>query len=80
MIVFVTLGAWGLSKLNQGRFDDRERVRKHFEALDREAEVKERRKRKPKLEFNMEEELAKLEKEVDLSNWEPKRINRKPED
>jgi hypothetical protein len=77
MVTFVLMGAWGLSKLNQGRFDDRERARQHFERLDQDKEAQARKRANGgKREFNMEEELAKMEKEIDLSKWEPKRIPR----
>ncbi len=67
IIAFCVLGAYGLAKLNQGRFDSRERERKRVQMVD--TTIK-------KEEFNLEKEYEKMMKEVDLEKWEPKRVQR----
>jgi hypothetical protein len=37
LVSFVVIGAYGLSKLNQGRFDDKERKKRDFEVHHRPA-------------------------------------------
>jgi hypothetical protein len=67
IVAFCVLGAYGLAKLNQGRFDSRERERKRLEMADttRKKEV-----------FDLEKEYQNMLKEVDLDKWEPKRVPR----
>lgn len=70
MVAFLLVGTWGLSRLNQGRYDDREREKKRL------ASIPEAKTSKKKEEFNLESEYQKMMKEIDLSKWEPKRVPR----
>ena len=66
MVTFVILGSYGLSKLNQGRYDERERQRNRGKDVDT-------TKNMEKKKFDLEEEM----KEININEWESKRIQRK---
>ena len=67
MISFCVVGAYGLSKLNQGRYDNKARVHQvdHVDT------------RKKKKEFDLEREYELMMREVDLEKWENKHIARR---
>jgi hypothetical protein len=67
IVAFCVIAAYGLGKLNQGRFDTREREQKHLLAADTEQK---------KEVFDLEKEYEKMMKEIDLDKWEPKKIQR----
>ena len=67
MITFCVVGAYGLSKLNQGRYDSRKREQRRAEKADT---------RQVREEYSLEREHAKMMQEIDLDKWEAKRIDR----
>ncbi len=69
LLAFTLLGAYGLAQLNQGRFDNRERENRRAQA----EEGSTVKKREP---FDLQKEYELMLKEIDLSKWEPVRIER----
>jgi hypothetical protein len=67
MITFCVIGAYGLAKLNQGRYDSRKREQRRADQADT---------RQVHEEYSLEREHAKMMQEIDLEKWEPKRIVR----
>ncbi len=67
LIAFTVIGAYGLAQLNQGRFDSREREN---------ARAKTGNTEKKREAFDLQKEYELMMKDIDLSKWEPKRIER----
>jgi hypothetical protein len=68
LVAFMVIGTYGLAQLNQGRFDSRERENARATSGDTKKE-----KREP---FDLEKEYELIMKDIDLTKWEPKKIER----